>query len=232
MAYHSPLVTQEDYIAALRYMYRFTDELRGRLKLDVAVHSVFYVFFEQYLTMETNTLQVSGLGLLVVWLVVWAMLGSLRASLLLLSTALAILVVLVGVMGAWGVRLNALSAVNLVASIGIAVEFSVHVVHAFLRARGTPANRAAQAFHGVGMAVFSGIAITKLLGVSVLAVAHSRIFVVYYFRMYFSLVLAGSLFGLLLLPVLLVAFMGGPAPGPLATTGNPNLKPEEGLTPQ
>jgi len=139
---------------------------------------------------------------------VWLLLGSLRAACLLLSTAVSILVVLLGVMGAWGVRLNALSAVNLVASIGIAVEFSVHIVHAFLRSRGTPIHRAAQAFNGVGAAVFSGIAVTKLLGVSVLALAHSRIFVVYYFRMYFSLVVAGSLYGLLLLPVMLIAFMG------------------------
>jgi hypothetical protein len=39
--------------------------------------------------------------------------------------------------------------------------------------------------------------------------AHSRIFIVYYFRMYLALVAAGCFFGLLVLPVLLAIF--GPA---------------------
>jgi len=65
------------------------------------------------------------------------------------------------------------------------------VVHAFAQARGTRRERALEALRGVGAAVVSGIAVTKLLGVCVLGMAHSRIFVVYYFRMYLTLVAAG-----------------------------------------
>lgn len=54
-----------------------------------------------------------------------------------------------------------------------------------------------------GSAVFSGILLTKLVGVGMLAFSRTRIFEVYYFRMYLSLVLLGSVHGLLLLPVLL-----------------------------
>jgi Niemann-Pick C1 protein len=54
-----------------------------------------------------------------------------------------------------------------------------------------------------GSAVFSGILLTKLVGVGMLAFSQTRIFDVYYFRMYLSLVLLGSVHGLLLLPVLL-----------------------------
>lgn len=39
--------------------------------------------------------------------------------------------VLQGVMVLWDIQLNAVSVVNLVMSIGIAVEFCVHITHAF-----------------------------------------------------------------------------------------------------
>ena len=42
--------------------------------------------------------------------------------------------------------------------------------------------------------------------VCILGLAHSRIFIVYYFRMYLALVAAGCFFGLLVLPVLLAIF--------------------------
>lgn len=54
-----------------------------------------------------------------------------------------------------------------------------------------------------GAAVCSGILLTKLVGVVMLAFSRTQIFEVYYFRMYLALVLLGSVHGLLLLPVLL-----------------------------
>ena len=62
----------------------------------------------------------------------------------------------------------------------------------------------------MGSSVCKGITLTKLIGVSVLATAHTRIFEVFYFRMYLSLVLVGASHGLLLLPSLL-AFIGPPS---------------------
>lgn len=47
--------------------------------------------------------------------------------------ALAVLNVM-GVMGFWGISLNAISLVNLVISLGIAVEFCSHIARAFMGA--------------------------------------------------------------------------------------------------
>jgi Niemann-Pick C1 protein len=60
----------------------------------------------------------------------------------------------------------------------------------------------------VGGSVFSGITITKLLGVCVLAFTRSKIFEIYYFRIWLALVLFGATHALIFLPVAL-SFLGG-----------------------
>ena len=63
--------------------------------------------------------------------------------------------------------------------------------------------RARDALRQVSTSVLFGITITKVIGLSVLTLADSRVFKKYYFRMYMIVVLCGVLNGMLLLPVLL-----------------------------
>lgn len=48
-----------------------------------------------------------------------------------------ILIDLMGVMAIWDIPLNAVSVVNLVMSIGISVEFCIHIAVMFMRTKGT-----------------------------------------------------------------------------------------------
>lgn len=75
-------------------------------------------------------------ALLAVFIVTSALLGSLRTGTVVVLAVFLTVVNVMGIMGVWGVSLNPLSLVNLVISVGIAVEFCAHVARAFMGASG------------------------------------------------------------------------------------------------
>lgn len=111
-----------------------------------------------------------------------------------------------GMMPALDIMLNGLSLVNLIIAAGISVEFSAHFVRVFAKMKPTIQSgdeRAKAAFRRVLVSILFGITITKIIGLSALMLADSRIFQKYYFRMYMAVVVSGVLNGTVLLPVLL-----------------------------
>ena len=55
----------------------------------------------------------------------------------------------------------------------------------------------------VGVSVLVGIVTTKIIGISVLLFAPSKVFQTYYFRMYFFLIIIGFFHGFMILPIYL-----------------------------
>ena len=88
-------------------------------------------------------------------------------------------------------------------TVGISVEFCSHIVRWFVSHTGRRRERAQSALDHMGASVFSGITVTKFLGVFVLLFAKSRLFNIYYFRMYMMMLFWGALHGLIFLPVIL-----------------------------
>lgn len=134
--YHTPLKSQADYIDSMAAAQRISDELSSQANADVFPYSIHYVFFDQYATIRRTAQGVLLLALLAVFAICSLVLGSWRSgSVVAVTVAMSTFNVL-GIMGFAGINLNAVSLVNLVISVGIAVEFCSHVARAYMNALG------------------------------------------------------------------------------------------------
>ncbi|KAH7887967.1 patched family-domain-containing protein [Phlebopus sp. FC_14] len=211
---HTPLRSQADFINSFAAAHRIADEISEFIGSKVFPYSLHYVFFDQYAHIIAITQEILGFGLAAILIVTALLLGSWRTGTIVTGVVALTVVTVMGMMAIWDINLNAISLVNLVISLGIAVEFCAHVARAFMSAgSGLPVDHPAgqkerdermwTALVDVGPSVLSGITFTKLIGMSVLALTRSRLLEIYYFRMWVTLIFSGALHGLVLLPVIL-----------------------------
>ncbi|KAL1838912.1 hypothetical protein VTJ49DRAFT_2076 [Mycothermus thermophilus] len=216
---HSPLRSQEDFIHAYASARRIANEISTSTGLDVFPYSVFYIFFDQYASIVSLTATLLGSAVGIVFVVSTLLLGSPLTAAVVTITVVMAVTDIIGAMALMGVSLNAVSLVNLIICVGIAVEFCAHIARAYTFPSRTFLERAKNRFRGrdarawtalanVGGSVFSGITVTKVLGVAVLAFTRSKIFEIYYFRVWVALVVSAASHALVFLPVAL-SVLGG-----------------------
>uniref|UniRef100_A0A663END9 NPC1 like intracellular cholesterol transporter 1 n=1 Tax=Aquila chrysaetos chrysaetos TaxID=223781 RepID=A0A663END9_AQUCH len=213
MAYQSPLRTSQEYTAALRAARDLAEEITTTLRrvpgtppdFRVFPYTVTYVYYEQYLTVVAEGVITLALCLVPTFVVSFLLLGmDLRSSVATLLTIAMILLDTVGAMTLWDVPYNAVALINLVAAVGISVEFVSHITCAFAHStKPDRVERAAEATVNMGSKVVAGVAMTNLPGIVVLAFAKAQLIQIFFFRLNFIITLVGLAHGLIFLPVLL-----------------------------
>jgi Niemann-Pick C1 protein len=65
--FHVPLITQDDYINALKTVYLLSDTIKSTMHIDIFPYSVFYIFFEQYVNIDVTLALTVGVALGMCW---------------------------------------------------------------------------------------------------------------------------------------------------------------------
>ncbi|CAK6434115.1 unnamed protein product [Pipistrellus nathusii] len=168
-----------------------------------------FLFWEQYLGLRHWLLLSISVVLACTFLVCAVFLLNPWTAGIIVTVLALMTIELFGMMGLIGIKLSAVPVVILIASVGIGVEFTVHVALAFLTAIGDKNRRAVLALEHMFAPVLDG-AVSTLLGVLMLAGSEFDFIVRYFFAVLAILTILGVLNGLVLLPVLLSFF--GPYP--------------------
>ena len=217
MSQYNGMTSATDFVGGMQSVRR----VAANANLESYAYSSYYIFFEQYLVSlpeAVRNLLLAGLACYAICLGFFHLQGgssvaeSAGLSALVLLCLAIIVILVVGGMAAWNIKLNALSIVNLVMCFGLGVDFCVHLARAFAaNHRGCRATsgeeeingeRVIQALEDVGGAILSG-GLSTFFGIVVLFFAKYPVFEIYYARMYVLIIASGLLSGLLLLPALL-----------------------------
>ena len=142
------------------------------------------------------------LALVCVTIVVLMLLANFRICLLVILAIVFTLTDIVGFLHFWDITIDIVSCINIVLAIGLCVDYSVHICHAFLVAQGSRAERAITAVDTIGPAVVNG-GVTTFLALVLLAGSTSHTFITF-FKVFLLTVTFGLFHGLILLPVLLL----------------------------
>ncbi|KAH9693860.1 SSD domain-containing protein [Citrus sinensis] len=152
--YHTPLNRQIDYVNSMRAAREFSSRVSDSLQMEIFPYSVFYMYFEQYLDIWRTALINLAIAIGAVFVVCLITTCSFWSSAIILLVLTMIVVDLMGVMAILKIQLNAVSVVNLVMAVGIAVEFCVHITHAFSVSSGDKNQRMKEALGTMGASVF------------------------------------------------------------------------------
>uniref|UniRef100_A0AC35FVD7 SSD domain-containing protein n=1 Tax=Panagrolaimus sp. PS1159 TaxID=55785 RepID=A0AC35FVD7_9BILA len=203
---------------------QFTDEGLPNYPAGLA-----FTFWEQYLHLTKNLataiLIIGGCVLLVISVIIFNVWAAGMVAIVVVSMT----VELAGFMGLFGVKMNPISAVTLITAVGIGVEFTAHVVLAFLTSLGTREERMASAMRHMFIPVIHG-GLSTLLGIIMLAFSEFDFVVKYFFVVMTALILIGLFNGLAMLPVMLSLF--GPPCEIRPTDGSTILPPPPPLKKQ
>uniref|UniRef100_A0A7S1FIA0 SSD domain-containing protein n=1 Tax=Noctiluca scintillans TaxID=2966 RepID=A0A7S1FIA0_NOCSC len=154
-----------------------------------------------------------GLCLLAIFIITLTMIAHPVTSLCVFLSITFTIVDIVGIMRMAGYKIDSVLTVWLVIAVGLAVDYSAHIGHSFMKHDGTRQERLCKVLGEIGTAVMHG-GITTFLSVLPLAFSQSYVFFLLFLTCFLT-VLLGLFHGVFFLPAML--FFVGPAPYETAT---------------
>ena len=177
-------------------------ELADNSPLPVFAYHASFLTLEQFLAVLPATLLLVGCAVVVMTVITFLFLPHLLMLLLLVLTIFMILVGIFGFMHFWGLTLSSLTMIHLVMSVGFSVDFSTHVLAAYLMSdSATRQGRARDAIRHAGGPILNG-AMSTMLGVLLLLASSSFIFQSF-FKVMFLVIFFGLLHAVFFLPAVL-----------------------------
>jgi len=174
-----------------------------------------YFDFEVYVVFTQEAIMNVVLALIAVFIVLMIVTANFTVTMFILLCVALVDLYLLSLLSFWDITLNSVTVVNNVIAIGLAVDYSAHIGHAFLLSDAPEkdeegndltnhqkrVHKARSALGSMGSSVFHG-AFSTFLAIVVLSPSKSYIFVSF-FKMWFGIIIFGVSNGFILLPVLL-----------------------------
>ncbi|PFX16833.1 Protein patched-like 1 [Stylophora pistillata] len=198
----------KDFISTIKSVRALCEEFE-KAGLPNYPSGIPFIFWEQYIWLGEHLLTAVAIVLSASFVVMAVILCNFWAAMLIVIVLVMITVEVYGFMGLAGIKLSAVPAVTLILSVGVGVEFTVHMCMKFLTSTGDRNQRMQRAVEYVFSPVVDG-AVSTLLGVIMLAGSDFDFIVRYFFNLLAALIVIGTLNGLVFLPVLLS--LAGPGP--------------------
>ena len=144
-------IVQKDAMLTLR------NDLAQKSKLPVRATSFLFQYFEQYAITRRDTIRNLSLAAGTVLLITYPFLANFSVTLLIFFGFVSLIFELFGMMYIWDVSLNSVSMIILIMAVGLSVDYSAHIAHAYLLCdKKSPDERIEHALKTVGVSVIMG----------------------------------------------------------------------------
>ena len=178
----------------------------GRDADDWAFFTYFggYDIWELYATSVVEIIKTTIIGVFAVTGVSFLLIPHWSAPLFVFPFICLLYIDLLGWIQVFGLEVNAVTYIGMVMSIGLLVDFIMHILLRYYESSGTREERTVQTLKTMGSSIFLG-GVSSLLGTMGLSMASSSIFFSV-FVVFFGLVILGVIHGLIFLPIILSTF--------------------------
>jgi len=186
--------------------YKELESIRNKYSIDGYFYTEVFLFAENDSLMFEYLFRSLGVTLLAIGVIMMIFTDAV-SSLYITITVICVDCHLLGLSRLWGIQLNSVMFTCMLMSVGLSVDYCVHIAHAFVHAteKSSAEGRLREALASLGPAVLKG-GFTTLLGVILLSGASSSVFRMF-FKLLFLTVIFGLFYGIVFLSVLLTLHM-------------------------